>query len=191
MILLLAAPMLSSFTTTTAAASAAPAVNAKPQTETKEPNNKDTTGTGGSGGDNNNNNDKTCPEGSSSGSSLSSSGSGSDPNPPCGSGMGCDDIQASVREQHIYSERLGEDNQGLWIRSFLINSQLNKRGWSVSPDTIRQNVTSIIDRPLIIHRTPSGEIDHPQWDTSKSADANYAAQSRSAIGTATVCRHIQ
>ena len=85
----------------------------------------------------------------------------------------------------VYSERLGTDSKGdLWIRTFLINTRLNKRGWSVAPDTIHKNVLSIIGKPLVIDRDPmTGRIDHPQWNSSKSASANLHEQSKYAIGT--------
>ena len=84
-----------------------------------------------------------------------------------------------------YSENLGTDKKGdLWIKSFLINTDINKRGWSVDPNTIRENVKSIIGKPLVMARNAlTGRIDHPVWDTRKSAEANYESQLASAIGT--------
>jgi hypothetical protein len=84
----------------------------------------------------------------------------------------------------LFSERLGSDSKGdLWIRSFLINSKPNTRGWAVDPSTIRNNVLSIIGKPLVIDRNPvTQKIDHPQWDSSQSAQANYISQSRKAVG---------
>jgi hypothetical protein len=80
---------------------------------------------------------------------------------------------------------LGQDQYGdLWIRSFLISSVPNARGWQVDPSTVRANVVSAIGKPLVIDRDPvTGRIDHPPWDSTKSAEANYRAQKRFSIGT--------
>jgi hypothetical protein len=79
----------------------------------------------------------------------------------------------------LYSERLGTDSHGdLYIRSFLINSRPNSRGWAVSPDTLRQNVLSIVGKPLVLN----DDLQHPQWRSEYPAEANYLAQQRKAIG---------
>ncbi len=76
-----------------------------------------------------------------------------------------------------YVERLGDDKKGdLYMRSFLINSRPNARNWSVDPQTIRDNVLSIVGKPVLL------DHDHPVWDTHKSADANISEQSKKAIG---------
>jgi hypothetical protein len=83
-------------------------------------------------------------------------------------------------------ERIGTDrNTGdLWIRSFLINSRVNTRGWSVDPETLPRNVLSIIGKPLVLDRGIDGSINHPIWDSHKSAEANFRAQRNKAIGVA-------
>jgi hypothetical protein len=81
-----------------------------------------------------------------------------------------------------YSERLDSDKNGVWIRSFLINTQRNARGWAVAPSTILQNVYSIVGKPLVLDQDPqTGKADHPQWDSTRSADANFREQSKKAI----------
>ena len=70
-------------------------------------------------------------------------------------------------------ERLGTDSSGdVWIRSFLINSSVNSNGWSVDPDTLPNNVLSIIGKPLVIDRSRTGVPDHPEWDSRKSASGS-------------------
>jgi hypothetical protein len=94
--------------------------------------------------------------------------------------------QASLSSPTPTIERLGTDKKtgDLWIRSFLLNTRLNKRGWMVDPNTIRDKVLSIIGKNVVIDRDPiSGLVDHPEWDSRRSAEANYKAQSRKAIGT--------
>jgi hypothetical protein len=88
-------------------------------------------------------------------------------------------------EASLYSERLGEDKNGdLWIRSFLINTKRNVRGWRVNHQTIRDRVVSAIKKPITIFRNAfSKKVDHPEWDTKKSADANFKEQAKYAIGT--------
>ena len=83
-----------------------------------------------------------------------------------------------------FAENLGTDKNGdLWLKTFLINTDINKNGWSVSPDTIHENVKSIIGKPLVMARDRlTGRLAHPQWSTLKSAQANYDSQSASAIG---------
>ena len=49
-----------------------------------------------------------------------------------------------------FAEKLGTDQKGdLWIKSFLTSTDINKRGWSVSADTIHENVKSIIGKPFV------------------------------------------
>lgn len=89
-------------------------------------------------------------------------------------------------EASLYSEKLGEDAKGdLWIRSFLINTKPNKRGWSVNPSTLQKNVVSAIGKPLVLYRTSRGVIDHPEWIGSRSAEANIANQEKYAVGRIT------
>jgi hypothetical protein len=87
---------------------------------------------------------------------------------------------------YAYSERLDSGNNGskdLWIRSFLINTKYNARGWAVDPSTILQNVYSIVGKPLVLDENPiTGKADHPRWDTHKSAEANLLEQGKKAIG---------
>jgi hypothetical protein len=80
--------------------------------------------------------------------------------------------------------KLGSDDKGdLYIRSFLINSRPNARGWQVDPGTVRSNVLSIIGKPLCLDKHPiSGRIDHPLWLSSRSASDNYEAQRSKAVG---------
>ena len=92
---------------------------------------------------------------------------------------------SSAAANGSFAENLGTDQKGdLWLKSFLISTDINKRGWSVSADTIHENVKSIIGKPLVMARNRlTGRIDHPVWDTRKSAEANYESQNASAIGT--------
>src|SRR5919198_1889280 len=86
----------------------------------------------------------------------------------------------------LYVERLGQDSNGdMWVRSFLINTKRNERGWSVNPRTIRKNVLSIVGKPLILYRDPqSGKIDHHPWDIKRTAEANIKSQEQYAVGRA-------
>jgi hypothetical protein len=81
-------------------------------------------------------------------------------------------------------ERLGEDSNGdMWIRSFLINSNRNQRGWAVNRSTLRKNATSIIGKPLVLYKDPeTGRIDHYPWNTLQSAEANIKDQEKYAVG---------
>src|SRR5919202_5891606 len=85
-----------------------------------------------------------------------------------------------------YVERLGQDSNGdMWVRSFLINTNRNGRGWAVSPSTIRKNALSIIGKPLILYKDPqSGKVDHHPWDIKRTAEANIKSQERFAVGRA-------
>src|SRR5215212_9674591 len=78
------------------------------------------------------------------------------------------------RRHELYSERLGKDDEGLWIRSFLIKPGVyNARGWAVSPQTVLNNVYSIVGKPLVLSRDPrTGKADHPSWNSKFSAEAN-------------------
>jgi hypothetical protein len=86
-------------------------------------------------------------------------------------------------DEYYAAERL--DSDGLYIRSFLIAPGVyNKRGWAISPDTARQNAYSAVGKPLVLYQNPqTGTPDHPMYNTRKSADANFAEQSRYKIGT--------
>jgi hypothetical protein len=91
---------------------------------------------------------------------------------------------ASGIAEGSYVERLGNDSEGLWIRSFLIKPGVrNARGWGVDSSTALQNVYSIVGKPLVLYRDPvTGKADHPSWNHHYSADANMKNQSRDAIG---------
>lgn len=80
--------------------------------------------------------------------------------------------------------KLGKDENGdLWVRSFLLNSNQNAANWSVARETLRDNITSAIGKPLVLHRHEiTGKIVHPDWRSNVSAQANYASQRDKAIG---------
>jgi hypothetical protein len=83
------------------------------------------------------------------------------------------------------AERVDSDygNKDLYIRSFLINTNYNASGWAVSPETIWNNVYSIVGKPLVLDRNPTtGKADHPHWNSTKSAQANMIDHERKAIG---------
>jgi hypothetical protein len=67
---------------------------------------------------------------------------------------------ASYPSSANYPIKLGKDSDGnVWLRAFLINSRKNAAGWSVSPETIHQNVLSIEGKPFVLERHPvSGKI---------------------------------
>lgn len=83
-----------------------------------------------------------------------------------------------------YIERLGEDSNGdLWIKFFLINHQNNSRGWRIDNRTSKEKVLSAIGKPIVLFRDIfSNKVDHPHWDSKKSSEANYEAQSKYEIG---------
>lgn len=83
--------------------------------------------------------------------------------------------------QGSYAEKLESNKDGLWLRSFLISSAVNARNWSVDKDTLLRNVYSIVGQPLVLDQF-DGRADHPVYDTTKSKEANFAQQRKSAIG---------
>jgi hypothetical protein len=86
--------------------------------------------------------------------------------------------------EQLYTERLGTDSSGLWLRSFLIKPGVrNSRGWGIDSSTALQNVYSIVGKPLVLHKDKtSGRLDHPEWNHHYSAEANIKNQAQDAIG---------
>lgn len=77
------------------------------------------------------------------------------------------------------------------IRTFLINKQLNGRGWRISAATLARHVLSFVDRPLILKRFANGRVDHREWDSSLSASQNFADQEKYGIGRIAKILHDQ
>jgi hypothetical protein len=95
-------------------------------------------------------------------------------------------VGVAEASSELYSEFLGEDaNNDMWIRSFLITaSRPNSRGWSVSPETVKSRVLSILHKPVTLFRNAlSKKVDHAPWSSYKSADANYSEQAKYSVGT--------
>lgn len=70
----------------------------------------------------------------------------------------------------------------MYVRTFLINTHLNGRGWAVNASSLAKHVLSFLKRPLILKRYPDGKIDHREWDSSLSASDNLRAQEQYKIG---------
>ena len=81
-------------------------------------------------------------------------------------------------------ERLDKNDGSTYIRTFLLNTKRNKIGWAVDPETIHKNVLSIIGKPLVIDIDPiSKRLDHPHWNSHRSAEASRKSQDAKRVGT--------
>jgi hypothetical protein len=89
-----------------------------------------------------------------------------------------------VAEASMEIERLGTDSSGTWIRTFLINHEKNKRGWKIDRSTSFERAKTAIGKPLVINEDPiSGRIDHPQYQSLKSVEANERNHARYEVAT--------
>jgi hypothetical protein len=89
----------------------------------------------------------------------------------------------TAADASAYSQRLNQDESGLWVRTFLISNRRNSRGWRADTSNNDQ-LLSIIGKPLVLDRNPlTGRLDHPKYDTTKSEAANASEHARHAIGT--------
>ena len=82
-----------------------------------------------------------------------------------------------------YAEKISDNNGELWIRTFLINHERNKRGWSIDKNTSLRNVYTIVGQPIVLKQDQFGNADHPEFKVHADASANAKEQNKYKIGT--------
>lgn len=78
-------------------------------------------------------------------------------------GKSKDSAWAICQSNHKKAMKKGdlfEDGEKLFLKTFLINNDVNKIGWGVDPLTLDRNIMSFIDKPLVVME----DFTHPNED---------------------------
>ena len=58
------------------------------------------------------------------------------------------------------------DNNKLYIKTFLIDASISGNAWGVSRQSIVDNIQTFIGKPLVLFKDAKGELDHPPSEAS-------------------------
>lgn len=53
------------------------------------------------------------------------------------------------------------DNGRYFVKSFLLNTDINLNAWGVTAESLPYRVGTFIGKPLLVYENPEGELDHP------------------------------
>lgn len=76
-----------------------------------------------------------------------------------------------------------EDQDRLFIKTFLIDASMSGNAWGVTRESIPDNISSFIGKPLVLYKDAKNELDHPPDGDAKSVAEWSAMQEPFRIGT--------
>jgi hypothetical protein len=94
----------------------------------------------------------------------------------------CGKMEKQTREASKVQIVPSEQNDKLYIKTFLIDASISGNAWGVSRQSIVDNIQSFIGKPLVLFKDAKGELDHPPSEANTIA-AWSADQEPYRIGT--------
>ena len=94
----------------------------------------------------------------------------------------CGKMEKQTREASKVQLLPNQDNEKLYIKTFLIDASISGNAWGVSRQSIVENIQSFIGKPLVLFRDAKGELDHPPSDANTISEWS-ADQEPYRIGT--------
>lgn len=75
-------------------------------------------------------------------------------------------ICGKMEKQSAKVEVLPQQDDKLYIKTFLIDASISGNAWGVSQQSIVDNIQSFIGKPLVLFKDAKGELDHPPSDAA-------------------------